>query len=138
MDLSETAQSTWYRNKADRLLDELPNVHDRFIFLCIARGCVGDQNNNQGVHRTSIVTKAKAGWKGTDDWVTNSIERLADTNPPLVQEITSGDYEGYFCLSNEIYEELTGKLDEFEEALKKDRMLGIGPWDAKDTRILAP
>lgn len=136
MDHTENTSSPGYRNMADRLLNELPDAHDRFIFLCIAQAC--KHNNNGGVQLTTIITKAKAGWKGTDDWVKSSIERLTRTRPPLAQVIEDGTYAGLIRLSENIYMELAGMWDEFEKVLKHDLMLGIGSWDAKDTRILAP
>lgn len=125
-----------YRNIADRLLYELPDVHDRFIFLCIAQA--SRYADNRGAQLATIVTKAKAGWKDTSNWVEPSIERLTRTRPPLVQVIEEGPNAGFFRLSEDIYKELDGIWDEYETFLKDDHILGIGPWAAKDTHILAP
>ena len=136
MDNPVITPSPGYRNIADRLLYELPDVHDRFIFLCIAQAC--KYNDNRGVQLATIVTKAKAGWKDTSNWVEPSIESLTRTRPPLIQLIEDGTHAGLIRLSESIYKELTGMWDEFEKVLKHDHILGIGPWDEKDTRILAP
>lgn len=124
-----------YRVIADRLLVELPDVHDRFLFLCVAQLCM--ENENNGVQLSEIRNRARVDRQNEETWVKASLKRLEGKGLLFINQ-NPNDYDGYSRLSPDIYKELANMWVEFENGWKHDRILGIGPWAAKDTHILAP
>lgn len=127
----ELRQENLHRVIADRLLTQMHDVTDRFLFLCITQLCL--ENNNQGVTYHAIFNKANIGSSGGDIWVKDSLDRLMEKTAFVV-----GTDGGHFRLSQLAIDVGVLEWVVMEGNWQRDCMLAIGAWAEKDVRILAP